>query len=67
MARHAVPFGTVDPILGRDVSFYIFQLPFLQFLHNLAFITVLLSALGVAAAHLRRPEPRGRSAIAGSS
>ncbi len=52
MARHAVPFGTVDPILGRDVSFYTFQLPFLQFLHKFAFITVLVSALGVAAAHL---------------
>jgi uncharacterized membrane protein (UPF0182 family) len=31
MARNAVPFGTNDPILGYDISFYLFQLPFLQF------------------------------------
>jgi uncharacterized membrane protein (UPF0182 family) len=51
MARHAVPFGTSDPILGRDASFYVFQLPFLQFIHNLLFMTVLLAVIGVAAAH----------------
>jgi hypothetical protein len=51
MARHAVAFGTSDPILGRDVSFYVFQLPFLQFIHNVLFMTVLLAAVGVAAAH----------------
>lgn len=51
MARHAVPFGTSDPILGRDVSFYVFQLPFLQFVQSVLFMTVLLAAIGVAAAH----------------
>lgn len=51
MARNAVPFGTTDPILGHDIAFYLFQLPFLQFLHNLAFMTVLLSAIAVAGAH----------------
>jgi uncharacterized membrane protein (UPF0182 family) len=51
MARNAVPFGTTDPILGWDVGFYLFQLPFLQFLHNLAFMTLLLSVLVVAGAH----------------
>jgi len=51
LARHAVPFGTSDPILGRDVSFYVFQLPFLQFVHNIVFMTVLLAGIGAAAAH----------------
>jgi uncharacterized membrane protein (UPF0182 family) len=51
MAQNAVPFGTSDPILGRDVSFYVFQLPFLHFLHNLAFMTVALAAAGVGLAH----------------
>jgi hypothetical protein len=45
MARNAVPFGTVDPILGHDISFYLFQLPLLHFLQSLAFMAVLLSAL----------------------
>jgi uncharacterized membrane protein (UPF0182 family) len=51
MAQNAVPFGTSDPILGRDISFYVFQLPFLHFLHNLAFMTVALAVVGVGLAH----------------
>ena len=30
MAWHAQPFGTTDPILGKDVGFYVFQLPWLE-------------------------------------
>jgi len=52
MARHAVPFGASDPILGYDVSFYLFQLPFLQSVQNLALTIVLLAAIGVAGAHI---------------
>lgn len=29
---HAQPFGVSDPIFGNDISFYVFQLPFLKFL-----------------------------------
>ena len=45
MARNAVPFGQVDPVLGYDISFYLFQLPLLNFLHALVFMTVLLAAI----------------------
>jgi len=45
MARNAVPFGKVDPVLEYDISFYLFQLPFLHFLHSLAFMAVVLGAL----------------------
>lgn len=51
MARNAVPFGSSDPILGYDVSFYLFQLPFLQFIQNLALTIVVLAAIAVAGAH----------------
>jgi hypothetical protein len=34
--RHGVPFGTRDPILGRDVGFYVFTLPFLELVQRLA-------------------------------
>ena len=30
MAWNAQPFGTADPILGKDVGFYVFQLPWLE-------------------------------------
>src|SRR5688572_10467750 len=52
MARYAVPFGTADPVLGYDISFYVFKLPFLQFLHGLAMMTIVLGAIGVAIAHV---------------
>lgn len=45
MARNAVPFGRVDPVLGYDISFYLFQLPLLHFLHGLVFITLVLGAI----------------------
>jgi uncharacterized protein len=45
MARNAVPFGQVDPVLGHDISFYLFQLPLLQFVNLLLFIAVVLSFL----------------------
>jgi uncharacterized protein len=34
--RHAVPFGQADPVLGHDVSFYVFTLPFLQMVRGMA-------------------------------
>jgi uncharacterized protein len=51
LARNAVAFGKADPVLGYDISFYLFRLPLLHLIHNLAFMTVLLSAAGVAAVH----------------
>jgi uncharacterized membrane protein (UPF0182 family) len=49
---NATPFGQTDPILGRDIGFYVFRLPFLQFLHRLALGLALLSTAGVAATHV---------------
>jgi uncharacterized protein len=43
--RHAVPFGEVDPILGRDISFYVFTLPFLQFVRGLLQGAVVIAAI----------------------
>jgi uncharacterized membrane protein (UPF0182 family) len=47
--RNAVPFGDVDPLLGRDVGFYVFSLPFLQFVRGLAQGLVVLAAIGSGA------------------
>jgi uncharacterized membrane protein (UPF0182 family) len=43
--RHAVPFEQLDPILGYDVSYFVFSLPFLQLLRGLAQTLVFLAAL----------------------
>src|ERR1700730_6827500 len=44
--QHASPTGTVDPVLGQDVSFYLLTLPFLHSIANwslgLDFMAVLL-------------------------
>ena len=47
--RNAVPFGQTDPVLGRDVSFYVFSLPFFQFVRGLAQGLVLLAGIGAGA------------------
>jgi uncharacterized protein len=45
-------FGQTDPIFGRDVGFYIFQLPFYELLRNsllgLAILTLVVSAIAYA-------------------
>lgn len=46
---NAVPFGESDPILGRDVAFYVFSLPFFQFVRGLIQGLVLLAAVGAGA------------------
>lgn len=48
----AVPFGQVDPILGRDLSFYIFRLPWLRFVQGWVLWLVLLSLAGAALLYL---------------
>ena len=53
--RHAQNFGVKDPLnaigFGRDVGFYVFRLPFLQFLVGWMFTAVLVAALLTAVAH----------------
>ena len=50
--RYAAPFGEIDPILGRDASFYVFTLPFLQFVRGMGQALVLLSGLACGAIYL---------------
>jgi uncharacterized membrane protein (UPF0182 family) len=47
--RHGVPFGTADPVLGYDVAFYVFTLPFIQAVRGALLALVVLAALGAGA------------------
>jgi uncharacterized membrane protein (UPF0182 family) len=49
--RNGGSFGTEDAQFGRDVGFYIFQLPFLTFAASWIFLTLLTVTLAVAAVH----------------
>ena len=47
---HATPFGKADPILGRDIGFYVFSMPLLEHLQGmLLFVFFLMIASAIAA------------------
>ncbi len=46
-----VDFGIVDQQFGRDVGFYVFQLPFLSFIVSWAFAAILIVFIVTAAQH----------------
>ena len=47
---YATPFGKADPILGRDIGFYVFTMPLLEHLQGLLlFLVFLMIATAVAA------------------
>ncbi|WP_093415676.1 UPF0182 family protein [Saccharopolyspora flava] len=48
---HSTPFGKVDPEFGKDISFYVFQLPFWRLVLSWAFIAVTVSFLGALVTH----------------
>ena len=49
--QHGVSFGTNDPIFGRDVGFYVFRLPFWQFLWQWAYVVLWAVFVLSAGAH----------------
>ncbi|MGN6598924.1 MAG: UPF0182 family membrane protein [Actinomycetes bacterium] len=48
---HATPFGTRDPQFHKDVSFFVFTLPWWQFLLSFAFAIVVASIIVALASH----------------
>jgi uncharacterized membrane protein (UPF0182 family) len=51
---NAVPFGVTDPVFGRDIGFYFFTLPILQFVRGWLLAAVILIAIGVLALYVVR-------------
>ncbi|NOZ59678.1 MAG: UPF0182 family protein [Euryarchaeota archaeon] len=49
---NATPFGVTDPIFSRDVGFYVFSLPFYEFLLGVAFWAALFLAALTALIYL---------------
>src|SRR4029079_13899752 len=49
MWRNALPFGQPDPILGYDIGFYVFSIPFLEFVRGIGQTLVIMAALGAGA------------------
>jgi uncharacterized protein len=49
--RNGGDFGVADPQFGRDVGFYVFQLPFLRFVTDWLFASFIFITILTAAAH----------------
>ncbi len=49
---NSVPFGLEDPLFGRDISFYVFQLPALTAVYNWFIFTLGLTFLATAFTYL---------------
>jgi uncharacterized membrane protein (UPF0182 family) len=49
---NAVPFGKSDPLYGKDVSFYVFRLPFLQYVWKTTFYGAVIGLVVATLVHL---------------
>lgn len=49
--RNGGDFGRTDPLFGRDAGFYVFKLPFLSFVVDWIFATMVLTIVVVLIAH----------------
>lgn len=43
--EHAVPFGQKDPVFNRDLSFFVFRMPFLSFLVDWIFSALIVALI----------------------
>jgi uncharacterized membrane protein (UPF0182 family) len=49
---YRVPFGRQDPIYGQDLSFYLFELPVIRFLHGWFMPLIVITILGTVALYV---------------
>ncbi|MGE0168278.1 UPF0182 family protein, partial [Nocardioides sp.] len=49
--RHSVPFGKSDPYFDRDISFYVFSLPWWHFVVDFAMAMAVVALLAAAVVH----------------
>ncbi len=49
--RHGQQFGSDDPQFGLDIGFYVFQLPFLSFVVEWLFVSLVIVGFIIAVAH----------------
>src|SRR5262249_35694859 len=54
MALHGVRVGDVDPVLGRDIGFFLFQLPAVSGVLSMVIVLTVLALAGVSVLYLMR-------------
>jgi uncharacterized protein len=50
--RNYVPFGQAEPLFGKDLGFYVFQLPFVSYLQGWLMSVLLLTTAAVASIYI---------------
>ena len=63
VARHAVALGQADPLFGIDLGFYLFKLPFLEFVYDWVVMVIIVSLVASALVYL----VKGGVAVSGRS
>ncbi|MEN6356065.1 MAG: UPF0182 family protein [Armatimonadota bacterium] len=48
---HASPFGVNDPQFSLDIGFYVFKLPFYNYIYNWLFVALVISTIAAIALH----------------
>ena len=48
VARHAVALGQADPLFGLDLGFYLFKLPFIEFVYDWVLMVIIVSLVASA-------------------
>lgn len=65
--RNAQAFGEVDPQFGKDIGFYVFELPFLKFVQSWLFTSLVLTGMLTVGGHYLlggiRPENPGEKVM----
>jgi uncharacterized membrane protein (UPF0182 family) len=49
-----IPFGAIDPVFGRDIGFYFFTLPVLEFVRGWLLVALIVIAIGVVTLYFTR-------------
>lgn len=52
MARNSVPFGQTDPLFGRDLAFFVFELPWYRAIANSVFAALLVTTLATVGVYV---------------
>lgn len=52
--KNSIPFNIADPLFSKDVSFYVFKLPFIKAVYELFFISIVFSFVISAALYFLR-------------
>lgn len=50
--QNATPFGTNDPIFGQDIGFYVFRLPFWEYVYSFLLGLLVMTTIGVVIIHV---------------